>query len=88
MAIEPIREGEPVRKFGQIIGFATEDIAPGDMVHTHNCRPARLRARLRASPRTRRTTALLPPRLRATFEGYRRANGQVGTRNYIGILTT
>src|SRR5215208_3041935 len=36
MAIEPIREGEPVRKFNQIIGFAKSHIAPGEWVHEHN----------------------------------------------------
>ena len=36
MAVEPIREGEPIRKFGQIIGFATAHIAPGEWVHEHN----------------------------------------------------
>ena len=37
MAVRPIAKGEPVLKFGQIIGFATQDIAPGDWVHEHNC---------------------------------------------------
>src|SRR4051812_21816064 len=35
-AVERIREGEPVRKFGQVIGFAGRDVAPGDHVHVHN----------------------------------------------------
>src|SRR5207253_10834457 len=37
MAAERIAKGQPVLKFGQIIGFATGDIAPGAHVHTHNC---------------------------------------------------
>ena len=36
MAVAPIAQGEPVRKYDQIIGFATQPIAPGDWVHTHN----------------------------------------------------
>jgi altronate hydrolase len=36
VAVAPIAEGEPVRKYNQIIGFATGAIAPGDHVHTHN----------------------------------------------------
>src|SRR3954451_15577719 len=36
MAIAPIREGEPVRKLNQIIGFAKTHIAPGEWVHEHN----------------------------------------------------
>src|SRR5690606_11657749 len=37
VAIQPIAKGEPVRKFGQIIGFASQAIVPGDWVHEHNC---------------------------------------------------
>ena len=37
VAIQPIAKGEPVRKFGQIIGFASQPIVPGDWVHEHNC---------------------------------------------------
>ena len=36
IATRPIRAGEPVRKYNQIIGFAREDIAPGEHVHVHN----------------------------------------------------
>ena len=36
MAIVPIAANEPVRKYGQIIGFAAKPIAPGDWVHEHN----------------------------------------------------
>ena len=37
MATAKIAKGAPVLKFGQIIGFATEDILPGAHIHTHNC---------------------------------------------------
>ncbi len=36
LATAPIAAGEAVRKYGQILGFATEAIAPGEHVHTHN----------------------------------------------------
>jgi len=36
MALEQIARGEPVTKYGQRIGVAMSDIAPGDLVHTHN----------------------------------------------------
>ena len=36
MAAQAIEQGEPIRKFGQIIGFAKSPIAPGDWVHEHN----------------------------------------------------
>lgn len=87
LASAPIAPGEPIRKFGQIIGFASTAIAPGEWVHEHNIE-------LHAFQRDHRIGAdyrphtVLPAQKQATFEGYRRDNGRVGTRNYIGILTS
>jgi altronate hydrolase len=87
MATVAIPEGAPVLKFGQIIGSATTNIAPGAWVHEHN-------AGMRAFERDYRfaegatPTAFLPEGERATFKGFHRANGKVGTRNYIGIMTS
>lgn len=91
LAIAPIHEGEPVRKFGQIIGFATKAITPGEWVHEHNCGMgpeggAFVRDYDFGSAVT--PVDLVPDHERATFEGFRRSNGKVGTRNYIGILTS
>lgn len=36
LAIEPISKGTPVRKYGEEIGVATEEIGPGEHVHIHN----------------------------------------------------
>src|SRR5262245_11667519 len=85
MAAQPIAKGQPVLKFGQIIGFATEDIKPGAHVHTHNCSFAEFQ-RDHAFAEAAREEPLLPPEARATFEGFRRANGKAGTRNYLGLL--
>ena len=87
MARDRIAKGQPILKFGQIIGFATEDIAPGSHVHTHNCSFAEFE-RDYAFAQDAKEEPLLPPEARATFEGYRRANGKAGTRNYIGVLTS
>jgi altronate hydrolase len=87
MATQKIGKGQPVLKFGQIIGFASEDIAPGSHVHTQNCTYAEFE-RDYAFAKDAREEALLPVESRATFEGFRRANGKAGTRNYIGILTS
>jgi altronate hydrolase len=87
MAVEPIREGEPIKKFGQIIGFATQHIAPGEWVHEHNVGLHDF-ARDYAFCADARDDDVLPTDLRATFKGYRRASGRTGTRNYIGILTS
>jgi len=37
LAATAIAAGEPVRKFGQIIGFAEGAIRAGEHVHEHNC---------------------------------------------------
>ena len=87
MAIAAIREGEPVRKYGQIIGFASKQIAPGDWVHEHNVGLHDF-ARDYQFAEGAKNDEVLPPELRATFEGYVRPNGKTGTRNYIGILTS
>jgi altronate hydrolase len=87
MAIAGVREGEPVRKYGQIIGFASKPIAPGDWVHEHNVALHDFARDYRFAEGAK-NDELLPPELRATFEGYVRPNGKTGTRNYIGILTS
>ena len=87
MAVEAIREGEPIRKFGQIIGFAKAHIAPGEWVHEHNVGLHEFERNYRFAEDAQ-DDDLLPPALRATFEGYRRASGKTGTRNYLGILTS
>lgn len=87
MAAVRIVKDEPVVKFGQIIGFATDDIAPGSHVHTHNCGFAAFE-RDYAFAKDARNEEILPAGARATFQGYRRGNGKVGTRNYIGVVTS
>jgi altronate hydrolase len=87
VAIQPVQAGEPVRKFGQIIGNATKPIQPGQHVHVHNLafRPSAADHTIGAD---RRNTAPLPEEQAATFQGILRADGSVATRNYIGVLTT
>ncbi|MGE0240169.1 MAG: UxaA family hydrolase [Parvibaculaceae bacterium] len=87
MAVQKIAHGEPIRKFGQIIGFAKAEIAPGDWVHEHNVEMHDF-ARDYAFCADARQEEILPVARQATFEGYRRANGKAGTRNYVGILTS
>ena len=87
IASAKISKGEPIRKFGQIIGFASEDILPGAHVHTHNCAFATFE-RDYAFARDARPENVLPEAEQATFEGFRRADGRAGTRNYVAILTS
>ena len=87
MATRAIAEGEPLLKFGQIIGFAKVPIRPGEHIHEHNCGVHDF-ARDYRFAEAAEPEHVLPLEQRRTFEGYRRANGKVGTRNYIGVLTS
>lgn len=84
VATRAIAVGEPVRRYNQIIGFASKPIAAGEHVHTHNLvmgdfeRDYAFGADVKPAP----------ARLQATFQGIRRADGRVATRNYIGILSS
>jgi altronate hydrolase len=87
MAVTDIAKGVPIRKFGQIIGFAKSAIAAGDWVHEHNVEMGPLSHDYAFSQGVR-PVDFLPQNQRATFQGFRRQNGKVGTRNYIGIMTS
>src|SRR3954451_8607903 len=81
VAVAAIAAGEAVRKYGQVIGYATRPIAPGEHVHLHNLemREGNVAHEFCADARP---TPLLPEAERRTFEGYARPDGQAGTRNY------
>ncbi len=85
VAAAPIARGAPVRKFSQIIGFASTDIAPGEHIHVHNCAMGDFE-REQAVGADVRNIGVLPVDKQATFMGYVRPDGRVGTRNYIAIL--
>jgi len=80
-----VKQGEPLRKYNQIIGFASEDMAPGTHIHTHNCVMGDFERDYAFCADSRPTDFIAPA---ATFMGYRRADGRAATRNYIGIVTT
>ena len=85
VAVEPVSEGDAIRKYGQIIGFASTPIQPGDHVHVHNCAAQEFErdyAFASAVPRPEPYDAV------RTFQGYRRADGRAGTRNYLAIVST
>jgi altronate hydrolase len=85
VAVRAHAAGEPIRRYGQIIGFATEAIAPGDWVHTHNCAMGDFSKDYAWGVDAKPTQLITPA---ATFMGIRRADGRVATRNYIGIVTS
>ena len=87
IATAAIAKGEAVRKYDQIIGFATADIAPGEHVHTHNVEVQDFDRDYRIGEAVK-PVDFIPEADRATFQGIVRADGRVATRNYIGVLTS
>ncbi|UYY77900.1 UxaA family hydrolase [Sphingomonas sp. R1] len=85
VALRAIEMGKPVHKFGFPIGRATQAIAPGEHVHTHNVATA---LETSGSYAYRPAFEAAPAAEGPGFLGYRRANGRVGTRNEIWILPT
>jgi altronate hydrolase len=84
LALRAIGTGQPVHKYGQVIGYATRDIAAGEHVHTHNIEFAN-------GPRAGTgsvVTHLPDPGETRFFDGIVRPGGRVATRNYLGILTS
>ena len=87
IALIDIVKGLPVIKYAQIIGYAGIDIGAGEHVHIHNLEFRNTDHNYDFSVDCKHTS-LLPENERATFQGFKRANGKVGTRNYIGVLTS
>ena len=87
MALWAIPKDAAIIKYGQVIGFATSDIAPGDWVHEHNVHVHTF-DREYAHGADARATPLVGDEQRRTFQGFARANGRYGTRNYIAVLTS
>lgn len=85
IALRALNTGDAVKRYGQIIGFATRPIKPGEHVHMHNLGMGDFERDYAwgedchfSSPATRKDT----------FAGIRRADGRAATRNYIGILSS
>src|SRR5689334_860785 len=89
VATHAIAAGSPVRRYNQIIGFASRDIAPGEHVHLHNLAMGSFARDYAFGADVKPTAYVDPP---ATFQGIVRRDGpnagKVATRNYIGILST
>lgn len=89
VALRGIAVGQPVRKYGQQIGFATAAMAPGDHVHTHNLGFGAGELALDHAPGSEaRPIEPVPAEQRDTFLGYARPDGRVGTRNYLAVVST
>ena len=87
IATANIASGVPVRKYAQLIGYASTEILAGDHVHTHNVEFRNIEGAYEYSTDLR-PVMMVPDDQRDRFMGYRRENGSVGTRNYIAIVTS
>src|SRR3954470_10245770 len=88
IAIRDLPAGQPVRRYNQVIGFASKPIAAGEHVHTHNLGVGPNGGDFARDYAFGADVKPEPPRREATFMGINRADGRVATRNYIGILSS
>lgn len=82
-AVRPMAQGAAVVKYGQVMAVATQAIAPGDHVHSHNAAMSDSH-----SDQASHTGVIHAPPARTTFQGYLRPDGRAGTRNFIGIMAS
>jgi altronate hydrolase len=85
IAARDIAQGAPVRRYSQIIGFASQAIRAGEHVHVHNLAMADFERDYAFCTAVTETRYEKQP---ATFQGIVRKDGRIATRNYIGILTS
>ena len=86
VALRALRAGDVVHKYGWAIGKTTADVEAGAWIHSHNLKTL-LEGTLEYAyePIARPAEPASPER---TWEGYRRADGRVGTRNEIWVINT
>jgi altronate hydrolase len=85
IAVCHIAAGEPVRRYGQVIGFASQAIAAGEFVHGHNLAMGDVALDYALCRDARATPQAAEP---AVFQGYVRTDGRVATRNTIAIISS
>ena len=86
VARRAVAAGGAVRRYGQVIGFATQDIAAGEHVHSHNLGIGALQREYEFCTDVRPVDYYPPAEMRF-FQGFRREDGRVGTRNYVAIIS-
>ena len=88
IALRSIAAGQPVRRYNQIIGFASRAIEPGEHVHTHNLDMGPNKGDFTRDYAIGQDIKPEAPRKQAQFMGIQRSDGRVATRNYIGVLSS
>ena len=87
IAIRAVGAGEPVKRYGQTMGFAGSDITMGDHVHTHNVELGEFSRDYAFCSDVRAVDHYEADRLRS-FEGFARPGNRAGTRNYIAVISS
>jgi altronate hydrolase len=87
VAVRDLKKGERVLKYSATVGFASADVPAGSVLHSHNVE-FRDFDRDYAFSRDYQPPQFLPEADRATFQGFKRADGRSGTRNFISIVST
>ena len=85
VATRAIKKGGEIRKYAQLIGYASADIAPGDHIHTQNTAFRNTDMDYEYGTDLR-PVEMVPEGQRDSFLGYRRENGRVGVRNHVLVL--
>ena len=84
VCLKPINKGDPIIKYDQIIGFASKNINAGEHVHSHNLEFKEFERNFKVNNKK----TIVDENVDTFFNGILRENGQVATRNYIGIVST
>jgi altronate hydrolase len=87
IALAAVSEGAAVVKYGQIIGFARGNIAPGEHVHVHNLMLKDF-GRDYAFCSDAKPVQYHPAGKMRTFQGFARPDGRAGTRNYVAVISS
>lgn len=85
-SLRAIPSGDPILKYGHLIGFASADIPPGDHVHAHNVVVKPVQRAYEFAKEGWKAETL--PMVRREFLGYARKDGRAGTRNYILVIAS
>ncbi|MBB3841613.1 galactarate dehydratase [Runella defluvii] len=95
VALQTLETGDEVRRYGQVIGYATRTIEKGSWVNEGNIslpEPPKLEDIKYVTPPAPNggvSSLSLPVGLKeASFMGYRNADGSVGTKNVLAITTS
>ena len=84
VCLKSINKGDPIIKYEQIIGFASKDIRAGEHVHSHNLEFREFKRDFKVTDKQN----IIEEKADTFFNGILRDNGDVATRNYIGIVST